>query len=62
MAANIVKVGDAYNAPNHMEYQIAAQGDLSNIDVNVCAVGSVAYMQDLSKIWIFGDDHEWHEV
>lgn len=63
MSATIIKVGDRYDSSAHMEYQLSTQGDVANLPgTNKCAIGSIAYLQDLSIIWILGQDNVWHKV
>lgn len=60
MGVNLIKTNDGYNSSNHCEFQVASQSDIQNIPE--CAVGSIAYKQDLSTVWVYGEDHVWHKV
>lgn len=46
------------------EFLLDSESDMSSpaVDLTKVAPGSVAYVPDLSAIWVFGADGEFHKV
>lgn len=63
MGATLIKVGDHYNSSKHMEFQLETESDLAKLPgTDDCAIGSIAYLADYSKLWNLCEDNEWHTV
>lgn len=63
MSAVLIKKNVGYNSPNSCEYQLLTAADVSQLPgTDKIAIGSVAYLSDMSKIWILGEDNTWHTV
>lgn len=63
MSAILIKKNVGYNSPNNCQYQLLTAADVQTLPgTDKIAVGSVAYLSDMSKIWILGEDNTWHIV
>ena len=47
--------------PRHMEFQLTSEADLAQLPTD-CAPGSIAYLDDYSKIWNLSNDGTWKAV
>lgn len=59
MSFQIIRQGGQVTAPGHIEVLIQAEEDVQNLPMD-CAPGSIAYNENLSIVWQFGLDNEWH--
>lgn len=63
MSVIAVRDGQGYVISRHREYQLASESDVADLPkLDQCAVGSLAWLQDQSKIWMLGEDNEWHNI
>lgn len=52
----------------YREFIISSTSDVSNLPVNTgdtideCDPGSIAYTQDMSHMYVLGNDYTWREV
>lgn len=64
----IVKSGGEGHGMNYREFIITAAADVANLPnsqtpaPNTADIGSVAYTQDMSKMYMLGPDDIWREV
>jgi hypothetical protein len=64
----IVKSGGEGHGMNYREFIITAAADVANLPnsqtpaPNTADIGSVAYTQDMSKMYMLGPDDVWREV
>ena len=64
----IVKSGGEGHGMNYREFIITAAADVANLTnsqtpaPNTADIGSVAYTQDMSKMYMLGPDDVWREV
>lgn len=64
----IVKSGGEGHGMNYREFIITAAADVANLPnsqtpaPNTADIGSVAYTQDMSKMYMLGTDDVWREV
>lgn len=64
----IVKSGGEGHGINYREFIITAAADVANLPnsqtpaPNTADIGSVAYTQDMSKMYMLGPDDVWREV
>ena len=47
--------------PRHMEFQLSSEADLAQLPTD-CAPGSIAYLDDMSKMWNLGNNGAWKEM
>ncbi len=63
-----VKSGGEGHGMNYREFIITAAADVANLPnsqtpaPNTADIGSVAYTQDMSKMYMLGPDDVWREV
>lgn len=60
MGITLIKNGDSYDSSAHKQFQISSQEELAALPG--CAVGSIAYLNDLNKIWMLDADGNWNEI
>ena len=64
----IVKSGGEGHGMNYREFIITAAADVASLPnsqtpaPNTADIGSVAYTQDMSKMYMLGTDDVWREV
>ena len=64
----VVKSGGEGHGMNYREFIITAAADVANLPnsqtpaPNTADIGSVAYTQDMSKMYMLGPDDVWREV
>ena len=67
MIKNVKSGGDGHGM-NYREYIITAAADVANLPnsqtpaPDTADIGSVAYTQDMSKMYMLGPDDVWREV
>lgn len=67
----VVRLNDDPCSTNINEYLIDSVGDVASLPTSkrkgsngmpTCFASSLAYVPDLSHIWMLGNDDVWHEV
>ena len=64
----IVKSGGDGHGPNYREFILSSAADVSDLPnsetpaPDTADIGSVAYTQDMSKMYMLGPDDVWREV
>ena len=64
----IVKSGGDGHGPNYREFILSSAADVSDLPnsetpaPDTADIGSVAYTQDMSKMYMLGTDDVWREV
>lgn len=63
---SIVKVGTNYHNSNRKEFMIDSAADIADLPTTTgpdsCSPSSIAFTADLSRIYILGNDGEWHKA
>lgn len=55
--------GNTYDSVKHCEFQLKNTAEVAILPgIDSVAVGSIAYLQDLSHMWNLGEDNVWHEI
>lgn len=66
MSVKLVKWGGDGHEANYKEFMISSESDVSSLPKKntdpPAAAGSVAYLQNLTKIYLLGNDNVWREV
>ena len=61
MAFETLKKGDGYQRSNVYTFMIEDASDLEDLPGDI-APGSICYTADMSLMYMFGLDNEWHEL
>ena len=61
MAYAVIKKGDGYERSGVCTIMIESASDIQNLPGDI-APGSVAYTADMSLMYMFGLDGQWHEI
>ena len=67
MAVYVVKRGGEGHTMHYIEAMISSESDVANLpnrntQNDKADPGSVAYLQDMSKLYMLGIDNTWREV
>ena len=58
----VIKSGNGYDSSKYREIMIESDSALNDIDLKEVAPGSIAYNNDLTLLWMLGDDKVWREI
>lgn len=57
----VIKTGNGYNNSDCKQILLGSESELQQLE-DIYAPGSIAYLKDLSKIWMLDQDSTWNSL